>query len=82
MRRPRRWTRLTWVFTPIEALALGAYGALFGSTIQRHRAEKAETAAAANARDAADVRALAGDLKAESEVTNGIRIVSVGGDGR
>ena len=37
-----RWARLAWVFASVEAIAFGAAGALFGSSIQRQRAERAE----------------------------------------
>jgi hypothetical protein len=59
------WTRLAWVFASVEAIAFGAAGALFGSSIQRERAEKAEEAAQENAQDAANGRALAEAIKAE-----------------
>jgi hypothetical protein len=61
-----RWTRLAWLFTSVEAIAFGAAGALFGSSIQRARAEKAEQAAQENAGDAAKGRALAETLKADA----------------
>ena len=61
-----RWARLAWLFTSVEAIAFGAAGALFGSSIQRARAEKAEQAAQENAGDAAKGRALAETLKAEA----------------
>jgi hypothetical protein len=61
-----RWTRLAWLFTSVEAIAFGAAGALFGSSIQRARAEKAEQAAQENAGDAAKGRALAEALKADA----------------
>jgi hypothetical protein len=60
------WTRLAWIFTSVEAIAFGAAGALFGSSIQRERAEKAEDAARENAQDAAHGRALAEAIKAEA----------------
>jgi hypothetical protein len=60
-----RWTRLAWLFTSVEAIAFGAAGALFGSSIQRARAEKAEQTAQENAGDAAKGRALAETLKAD-----------------
>ena len=60
-----RWTRLAWVFASVEAIAFGAAGALFGSSVQRARAEKAEAAAERNATDAANGRALASTLQAE-----------------
>jgi hypothetical protein len=59
------WTRLAWLFASVEAIAFGAAGALFGATIQRQRAEKAESAASQNADAAAKGRALAETLKAE-----------------
>jgi len=61
-----RWARLAWLFASVEAIAFGAAGALFGSSIQRSRAEKAEQAAQENAGDAAKRRALAETLKAEA----------------
>jgi len=61
-----RWTRLAWVFTSVEAIAFGAAGALFGSSIQRERAEKAETAAAENAGAAHRGEALAAAIKADA----------------
>lgn len=60
------WTRLAWIFASVEAIAFGAAGALFGSSIQRERAEKAEDAAQENAQDAANGRALAEAIKAEA----------------
>lgn len=54
-----RWTRLAWVFASVEAIAFGAAGALFGSSIQRARAENAEAEARRNAGEAANGRALA-----------------------
>jgi hypothetical protein len=60
------WARLAWVFASVEAIAFGAAGALFGSSIQRERAEKAEEAASTNAQDAANGRALAEAIKAEA----------------
>lgn len=59
------WSRLAWVFASVEAIAFGAAGALFGSSIQRERAEKAEAAARENADAAANGRALASAIKAE-----------------
>jgi hypothetical protein len=65
------WTRLAFIFTSVEAIAFGAAGALFGSSIQRERAEKAEQAAKENAQDAANGRALAEAIKAEAPVDAG-----------
>ena len=59
------WSRLAWLFSSVEAIAFGAAGALFGSSIQRQRAEKAEAAADRNADAAAKGHALAATLKAE-----------------
>jgi uncharacterized membrane protein YsdA (DUF1294 family) len=60
------WTRLAWVFSSVEAIAFGAAGALFGSSIQRSRAEKAEEAAAKNADAASKGKALAAAIKADA----------------
>jgi hypothetical protein len=65
------WTRLAWIFASVEAIAFGAAGALFGSSIQRERAEKAEDAARTNAQDAANGRALAEAIKAEAPAEPG-----------
>jgi hypothetical protein len=62
-----RWTRLAWLFSSVEAVVFAAAGALFGTTIQRRRAERAEAAAEANAKDASNGRALASALLAEDE---------------
>jgi hypothetical protein len=62
------WTRLAWIFASVEAVAFAAAGAIFGSSIQRERAERAEEAAQENAQDAANGRALAAALKAEASV--------------
>jgi hypothetical protein len=53
------WTRLTWLFSTVEAVVFGAAGALFGASVQRQRAETAERRANANERDAISGRALA-----------------------
>jgi len=60
-----RWTRMAWVFASVEAVAFAAAGLLFGSTVNRRRAERAEETATANERDAHAGRALAAALKAE-----------------
>jgi hypothetical protein len=60
-----RWTRMAWLFSSVEAIAFGAAGALFGASIQRQRAEKAEAAASRNADAAAKGEALAATLKAD-----------------
>lgn len=59
------WSRPAWVFASVEAIAFGAAGALFGSSIQKDRAEKAEANARDNAHGAANGRALAEMIKAE-----------------
>ena len=61
-----RWTRLAWIFASVEAIAFGAAGALFGSSIQRARAERAEAEAAEHRQDAANGRALAEVVKADA----------------
>ena len=60
------WSRLAWLFSSVEAIAFGAAGALFGSNVQRQRAEKAEAAAEQNATAAANGRALAASIKADA----------------
>jgi hypothetical protein len=47
------WSRLAWVFASVEAIAFGAAGALFGSSIQKDRAENGEANARDNAQGAA-----------------------------
>jgi len=61
-----RWSRLAWLFASVEAIAFAAAGALFGSSIQRARAERAEAAATENADAAAKGRALAEAVKADA----------------
>jgi uncharacterized membrane protein YsdA (DUF1294 family) len=63
------WSRLAWLFSSVEAIAFGAAGALFGSSIQRQRAEKAEAAAERNADAAAKGQALAASIKADDPGT-------------
>lgn len=59
------WSRLAWLFSSVEAIALGAAGALFGSNLLRQRAEKAEAAAERNPDAAAKGRALTASIKAD-----------------
>src|SRR5262245_3036664 len=47
-----RWTRLSYVFGSVEAIAFAAAGALFGVTVQREQVKKAEEKAEANQVDA------------------------------
>jgi hypothetical protein len=54
-----QWTRLTFVFASVEAIAFAAAGALFGVTVQRERVEKAEQRAEQNESEATAGRALA-----------------------
>jgi hypothetical protein len=61
-----RWSRLTWLFASVEAIAFGAAGALFGSSIQRSRAENAEAQAREHVEDAAKGRALAATVIADT----------------
>ncbi len=65
------WSRLAWIFASVEAIAFGAAGALFGSSIQRERAEKAEESARENAQAAANGKALAEAIKAEDPPEQG-----------
>jgi hypothetical protein len=74
-----KWARLAWLFASVEAIAFGAAGALFGSSIQRQRAEKAEADAKENATAAANGRALAEAVKAdEPQGGGGGRLESLG----
>jgi len=61
------WSRLAFLFASVEAVAFAAGGAIWGASIQRERAEKAEASAAANQQDAARGRALATSLIAEAK---------------
>lgn len=63
-----RWSRLAWLFSSVEAIAFGAAGALFGSSIQRQRAERAEEEASKNRDKAAAGEALAAHAKVEEEL--------------
>lgn len=63
------WTRLAWLFASVEAIAFGAAGALFGSTIQRQQTDRAERRADRNAEDASNGRALATTLIADAPGT-------------
>ena len=68
------WTRLTFVFGSVEAVAFAAAGALFGVTVQRERVQQAEARADANERDAANGRALASvNLSDEGQLIEGDR---------
>ncbi len=67
------WTRLAWLFSSVEAIAFGAAGALFGSSIQRQRAERAEDEARRNSDAAARGRALAAAIKADDPGTSQTR---------
>jgi hypothetical protein len=60
-----RWSRMAWVFGTVESIGFAAAGLLLGTTVNRHRAAQAETAAEANRRDAESGRALAAAPKAE-----------------
>ena len=55
------WSRLIWVFSSIEAVAFAAAGVLFGTTVNRQRAEQADARAGANERDATAGRPRSGD---------------------
>jgi len=60
------WTRLTFVFGSVQAIAFAAAGALFGVTVQEGRVQKAEETAETHAKDAANGRALAAVTIADS----------------
>lgn len=60
-----RWARYAWVFGSVEAVAFAAAGLLFGTTVNRQRAERAEADADAKSKEAENGRALAAALKAE-----------------
>lgn len=62
-----QWTRLAYLFASVEAVAFGAAGALWGTSINRQRAEQAEQRASTNEREAASGRALATSQIAEAE---------------
>lgn len=66
------WTRLTWLFGSVQAIAFAGAGALFGTVVQKDRADQAEkradsAQADANAQRDAAVKgiALASVLQAE-----------------
>ena len=61
-----QWARLAYLFASVEAVAFAAAGALWGTTINRQRAEEAERRAAVNERDASNGRALAASQIAEA----------------
>jgi Na+/melibiose symporter-like transporter len=65
----KTWTRLTFVFASVEAIAFAAAGALFGVSVQRERVQTAEQKADAHARDAANGRALAAINVADEAAT-------------
>ncbi|MDQ3381498.1 MAG: hypothetical protein M3546_14480 [Actinomycetota bacterium] len=75
-----RWTRLAWLFAGVEAIAFAAAGALFGSSVQRARAERAEKEADTNKKDAEGGRALARHLKADDPTSpaGGSRLEALG----
>ncbi len=79
------WARYAYIFASVEAVAFAAGGALWGNSIQRERAEKAEKAAAENAQDSSNGRALAASLMADSDETAaagrpGVQGFGAGGD--
>ena len=61
------WSRLAFLFASVEAVAFAAGGAVWGASIQRERAEKAEASAAANQEEATSGRALAKSILADVE---------------
>ena len=54
-----RWTRLTFVFSSVQAIAFAAAGSVVRRECSQDRVQKAEAKAEANARDATNGRALA-----------------------
>jgi hypothetical protein len=76
-----QWTRLTFVFASVQALAFAGAGALFGVTVQSARVEKAERAAEENAEDAANGRALAAYTIADEEAGEEGELESLPGAG-
>ncbi len=76
------WARLGWLFGSVEAIAFGAAGVLFGSSVQRDRAEKAEKVAEAHRGDAIKGRVLADRVKAGEPRSPGrVEVVERGGAG-
>jgi hypothetical protein len=65
------WARLAFLFASVEAVAFAAGGALWGASIQRDRAEKAETAAERNSTAAANGRALAKAVEVDGRDASG-----------
>jgi hypothetical protein len=59
------WTRIAWVFSSVGGVIFAVAGLLFGTTVNRQRAERAEARAGLNQRDAESGRALAAALKAD-----------------
>ncbi len=78
-----QWTRLAYLFASVQAVAFGAAGALWGTTVNRERAEQAEHRAAANERDASNGRALASSQIVEAgdvvDLTADSALQSLGG---
>ena len=73
-----QWTRLTWLFGSVQAIAFAGAGALFGTAVQKDRADKAEQRAScaqadadAQRDDAVRGRALASVLQAEETDADG-----------
>ncbi|WP_370948825.1 hypothetical protein AB5J62_15060 [Amycolatopsis sp. cg5] len=79
------WTRLAWVFGSVEAVAFTAAGALFGTAVQRDRADKAESRAD-SAEDKAELhrddatkgRALAASLQADTIAQGALKSLAPG----
>jgi hypothetical protein len=57
------WTRLTYLFNSLEAVAFAAAGALFGTQVQRTRVEKAEQTAEKGVNLASKVKESALDMR-------------------
>ena len=68
------WARQAWIFGSVEAVSFAAAGALFGTAVQRERAEKAdkradeaEEVAEENRDEATKGRAFAANVQAEDK---------------
>jgi hypothetical protein len=71
------WTRITWVFGSIQAVAFAAAGALFGTAVQEHNVNNAQEQATSAKKEAdqqrdaaAKGRALAAALQAEAATSS------------
>ena len=65
------WSRLTFIFASVQAISFAAVGALWGTTVQKQRADKAEARADKLERQASNGRALAAAIIADDRVQEG-----------